>query len=145
MASNVLKGTLTVKHGDDEFVFRVPSIKDDIRIGQAARLIRAETDPNGYGGEDGLDENAVLLSRFLAMFRVLFESTSAPWLPIKTEQRGKEMVSLVDTDNIPNDRVNAVAEIGLMLEAEVARFRAGGAGDRSAAGAEAVAGQPPSE
>lgn len=142
MASDVLKRTLTVKRDGDEFVFRTPSILDDIKVGQEARLIRSKVDPNGYGGVEGLDEDAALLSRFLGMFRVLFESTSAPWLPIKTEQRGAETVAVVDIDNIPADRVNDVAEVGLMLEAEVARFRARGAGDRQSAGAETVAPEP---
>ncbi len=142
MANEVTANTITIKRDDAEYIFRVPSVKDDIRVGQAARLIRADLDPNGYGGEDGLDQRSVLTSRYLAVFEVLLEKSSATWIAWKVAKKGADTTTVFDSDAVPADRADDIIDIGIEFDNEVIRFRESRTGNGKPPGTETVAGQP---
>lgn len=76
----VLQKQLTITYGGDEFIFRIPSMKDRMRIYAEAAKLRADSAADGNGISLGFDPNATSISNQIATFTVLLASTSAKWV-----------------------------------------------------------------
>jgi len=136
---DILDNSVTVKVGDDDFRFRVPSPMDMARIGMVAASIRREMDPAGLGYEDGLDWQTAVLVRSMATMTVLLEQSSAKW-PFNEvrDARGNASVG-VDYKKFPPTASTLLPEIYDKLQDEVARFLNGGVANANASGTETVA------
>ena len=132
----LLQDSITVSHNGDDFVFSIPSIHDEVRIGLKARALRqALVGPGGDVSEDGLDRWTVYMLRACATFEVLLRKSSAMW-PWTAQAGGP----VVDSGKFPDDKVNDVLAIYSDQQEQLLSFREGGVATVSA-GTEAVAGQ----
>ncbi len=115
---NVLQNQLTVKHENDEFVFKIPSIKDRLTIAAKAAKLRQESDPEGNAIALGYDPSAVVLSDRLATFIILLKETSASWVFTPNESGKKEINIGNWADDVP------VMEVVEQFNIELDKFRA---------------------
>ncbi|MDA8120114.1 MAG: hypothetical protein M0Z85_08775 [Gammaproteobacteria bacterium] len=66
--------TVTVK--GETFVFKIPSIRDEAKVGSIARWLRAQDDPAGIGAPEGLDFETFFFYQALATIQVLLKRAS---------------------------------------------------------------------
>jgi hypothetical protein len=113
---------LTVVVQGETYVFKIPSARDNARIGSEARFLRAQDDPAGVGAAEGLDIETFAFYQALATIKVLLKKTSTGRL-FSPDAAG---LPVVDVDNIPNDvPVHEVFEGFLQA---LGAFREGNAG-----------------
>lgn len=134
---DLTKDTLEVSHGDAKYVFAIPTLADEIKLGLRERNIRREMDPASSGDVDGLDVSTILLVRAAAQFELLLRSASVAW-PYTPGAGG---APVVDYRRFPSDKVQEVVQVSLDFQAALNRFRGGGVRDGDAEGGEVVAGQ----
>jgi hypothetical protein len=137
--ADVLADTLTVKVGDVELVFKVPTPREQNKVVSRAAFIRRQDDPGGVGWEEGLDFPTILSYRGMGLMEVLLQKASVDWA--FTPDPTGNMVC--DSSKFP-----ATVAPGFFLEVYQAfqqrldEFRSGGAGHGKPPGDQAVEGQP---
>jgi hypothetical protein len=128
---------ITASFGGDDFIFSIPSLHDEIRIGLQARALRqALAGPGGDPSENGLDEWTLYFLRASATFEILLKKASAKW-PWVAGAGGP----VVDSSKFPKDKVGDVVAIYRRYLDELATFREGGTPSKPAS-TEAVADKP---
>lgn len=139
--ADVLKETLDVTVNGETYTFRIPSYKDELRIGMRERNIRRDIDAeigSGAGSIDGLDNGTFFLMRTAAILEVLLKQSTAVW-PWSKDESGAPKV---DYTKWPTDKVDEAAAVGVAYNAEIARFRAGGLRNANPDGRQVVEGEP---
>jgi hypothetical protein len=119
--TDVLKTHLSVKlarYKDDEFIFRIPSIADDIKLGLRMRDIRIRIDPTVSISEVGIDFGTSEMLRACAAFEILLEKTSASWV----YQPGATGPT-IDSTKFSTDRTEEVMEVYYDFQTQLATFR----------------------
>lgn len=134
----VLQDTIEVEHRGEKYEFRIPSLREEIKLGLHERSIRRELDPDSGGAAEGLDISTTMMVRAAAAFEVLLKSSTAKW-PF-SEGPAKEPV--VDFRKFPTDKAEEVAAIGFAFETQLQEFRKARNPDPKPVGEKAVAGQP---
>ena len=138
--SDVTRTTLDVVVNDDRYVFRIPSIADEIKLGLRERQIRlqfeAEMGVPATGMPTG-DVNTEFLVRTIAYVQQLL--VGGPrwiWTP------DEENKPTVDFTLWGDERLDTLFQVGMGFEAELRRFRNERDRPGEPAGGEAVAGRP---
>jgi len=114
---NILHDTITVTHGNETFVFRIPSLKDRMKISSLAAKLRRETDPDGMGLAMGYDAGSSMLFEAVASFMTLVKEAPPRWL--KPDAAGNP---IIDLDNMTED--TPVMEVMNQFYIELDKFRA---------------------
>lgn len=91
--------TLSVVVKGETFIFKVPSIRDEAKVGSIARFLRAKDDPQGIGAAEGLDVNTFSYYQALAIISVLLKQSSSGAL----FSRDAKGMPVVDVDQLPED------------------------------------------
>lgn len=124
MADDHTKPTLSIKIGEEEFVFRVPSPLDKAKVGVREASIRRELDPVSNGWAIGLDDETFFLIRGLALMEVLLDTASVKW-PY-SQDGGKINVNI---HTMPAGKETVIAEVGRQFQETLDRFHGRGAGN----------------
>ena len=132
---DLLQTTLDVSHKGDIFVFKIPSLLDELKVGGRMRALRAKTDPewNGFVG-GGLDADTAFILRASATFEVLLQR--GPEWVFSPSKDGKPVVDIEKIGLDHNDDIYAVYQGYVSV---LDSFRNRGAADANADGKEAVA------
>lgn len=135
-----LAKTLTVKINNDKdsFVFKIPTIHDDIAIGSRMTRLRRVIDPSWDGFEQGVDGITQYSLRACATFELLLEQSSATW-PF-TE--GPDRKPVVDSAKFPAANTNDLLIAYQGFTEALTTFRAGGVAGGESTGGEAVESKP---
>ncbi|MDE3023127.1 MAG: hypothetical protein KGI54_14975 [Pseudomonadota bacterium] len=120
--SDLLNNTITVKIGDDEFVFKVPSPKDYIQIGMHAAALRRAMDPQHIGNVQSIDAYTYELIQSVAVMQVCLQNSSAQWAYSEVEDGNGKASVQVNLDKFPPKAITVLAQINDQFEAEVSRF-----------------------
>jgi hypothetical protein len=115
-----LKNQIEVMYENQSYTFKIPSIKDRIRIAGVAADLRKSADPQGNGITLGYDPTTVLFTDTVATLMVLLITTSAPWV----YTIGLDGKPTIDLDKWP-DTV-PVMEVIDQFNKELDKFRATG-------------------
>lgn len=134
MAADIIKPTFTIKVGDEEFEFRVPTPLERARIGAREGGIRRTLDPNVMAWD--LDGETFCLVRGMAVLETLLERSNAKW-PYSPDNKD---VLRVDINNLPPGKEDVIMEVGRQFQEALDRFHGRGAGYQPAAVSEVVAG-----
>jgi hypothetical protein len=113
---------LTVSVAGETYQFKMPSVRDDARIGSIARFIRAQDDPEHIGSADGLDFNTFIAYQAFATFQVLLLRATTDW-PFTAGPDGKPVIN---PDKFPDEA--PVMEVYEGYLDALATFRKGPAG-----------------
>jgi len=113
-----LKNEITITNGGETYVFKVPSIKDRIKIAATGAELRRESDPKGNGITLGYDPSAVMFTDTLAIFIVLLKSSTALWIYSKDGANNPVMDLDKWPDNVP------IMEVVSQFNDELEKFRA---------------------
>jgi len=137
--TELLQSTLEIPFKGDLFIFKIPSIHDDLRVGGRIRALRTLTDPDWSGFGGGLDADTAYALRAAATFEVLLQKGPAWVFTAGTDEK-----PIVDTSKIPIDKNEAVYEVYSLYGTALDSFRGRGNLNKDAAGEKAVAsGQDP--
>ena len=98
-ADAIIKSELTVKIGEDEFTFRIPSMKDRLEISAYAIKLRRDADPDGNVTALGYDPSMVNQTEYLATFIKLIKNSTARWV-YSPDVAGQPSINL---DKWPDD------------------------------------------
>jgi hypothetical protein len=112
-----LKNEITIEHGGETYVFKVPSIKDRIDIAATGADLRKKADPERNGITLGYDPGAVLFTDTIATFMVLLKSTSAKWVYAGDTSNNPKVDLDKWPDNVP------VMEVVNQFNEELEKFR----------------------
>lgn len=140
MPEEPIKNQVEVKlPNGSQFIFKIPGIRDEIRIGMRMRALRAADatagdDPN----EQGLDEFTVYLSRCCATFELLLISANVTW----AHTPGLDGKPVVDSSKFPDDKMNDLTSAVADFSRQVNNFRAGGDSNKPPVDGQAVASEP---
>ena len=114
---------LTVSVLGETYQFKIPSFRDEARIGSLARFLRAQDDPEHVGSAEGLDFNTFFKYEALATFPVLLQRATVTW----PYSAGKDGKPVVDIDQFPDDApIMEVYEAYLDALAMFRKSRTGG-------------------
>ena len=112
-----LKNEIIIEKDGETYTFKVPSIKDRIKIAATGADLRKESDPKGNGITLGYDPSAVLFTDTIATFMVLLKSTSAKWV-YSPDAAGKPVIDLDKwPDSVP------IMEVVSQFNDELDKFR----------------------
>ena len=124
-ANPLTQTDITVSVLGETYQFKIPSFRDEARIGSIARFLRAQDDPEHVGSADGLDFNTFFKYEALATFPVLLQRASVDW-PFSAGKDGKPVV---DIDKFPDEApIMEVYEAYLDALAMFRKNRTGGQG-----------------
>ena len=135
--ADILTDTLTIKVNNDEFVFKIPSPREQNKVKLRAAALRRQDDPTSYGFEEGLDWISINSYRGMALMEMLLQKSSATW----AFTPGDNGVMVCDSAKFPNTiGYETFAEVWATFSKSLDDFR--GVGDKPGqpAGGEAVAG-----
>ena len=125
--SDVVKPTFTVKAGEFEFVFRVPTPLDKARQGSREAAIRRTIDPTGVGWADGLDVPTFYLIRGMAVMELFLEKSDAKWAFSETPATKKGPAEVrVEITKFPPGTENIIQEVGENFQAGLDTFHGRG-------------------
>ncbi|MDE2232596.1 MAG: hypothetical protein KGJ90_00490 [Patescibacteria group bacterium] len=134
-AADVLSDIVTVTVDGDDYMFQVPSIYDEMKIGVRMREIRRRIDPTS-NGDDNLDVGTMYIMRACATFETMLKKASVQW-PFTAGSAGP----VVDSEKFPRDKSDAVLKIYTAFQEKLFSFRSGGVPDKQPLTSEVVAGQ----
>lgn len=144
MNEQVLKPTVkvTVGEGDtaEEFVFRVPTPMERVRLGVREAAIRRSFDPSSSADASALDAETYFMIKGMAVLEGLLEKSSQRWpfTEVKNAKGDPELV--VDITKFPVGKDDVIGRVGLQFDAALDRFHRDGSGDGQPAVSEAVDG-----
>lgn len=140
--TDVLKTELTVPYGpkgkEDTFVFKIPTLHDEIKIGARMEKLHRTIDPEWNGFSQGLDGGTLYALRAAATLELLLIKASVTW-PFN-EDAAK--VVGVDSGKFPVDKAAEALGVYAAFDDALAKFRSGGAPDNGSTGEKALDGQP---
>jgi len=116
-AEQIIKSEITVKVGEEEFTFKIPSMQDRIKISAYAVKLRRDADPDGNVTALGYDPSVVTQTEYLATFIKLIKSSTAKWV-YSPDAHGQPSINL---DNWPDTA--PVMEVVDQFNKELATFR----------------------
>ena len=116
---DVLPNEIVVDLEGRSYVFKIPTIHDEIKIGMRSRDLRREI--AGNPSEDGLDNGTVYMCRACAGFEVLLKKSSETW-PFSEGKAGPE----VNSAKFSAEKVNEALEVYVAFQDKLGTFRAGG-------------------
>ena len=122
MADDILKPTLSIKVGGEEFILRVPTPMERARIGVREASIRRSLDDPMAGGLTFPDEETYFLIRGMAVLETLLEQSSAKWAWSEAKGANDQPKLVVKPDNFPPGKENVVAEVGRQFQETLDRF-----------------------
>lgn len=119
-APNPLSDTMTVTYDGDHYIFAIPSLVDEMKIGIRMRDIRRRILPEGDISDFGLDQNTLYFNRACATFELMLRKTSAnpPW-PYSSGPSGP----VVDCEKFPTDKASTVIGVYGALQQQLLTFR----------------------
>lgn len=138
--ADVLTETLTVKAGEDEFVFRVPTPMQQIEIGIRGLALRRRFDPTGGGWEAGLDDATYMLIRGVVILEVLLKQSSAKWVYSETAGVDGRPTVAVSIDSLPPYATPIIIQVYQGFLEALATFFTAGAGNNQQPSPAPVAG-----
>ena len=97
-ANPLTQTDITVSVLGETYQFKIPSFRDEARIGSIARFLRAQDDPEHVGSADGLDFNTFFKYEALATFPILLQRSTVTW----PYSAGKDGKPVVDIDQFPD-------------------------------------------
>ncbi len=131
----ILQTTIDVTVDGANFIFKIPSFADEIKIGLRAKQIRRELElellgPNPTpeqaqtftGGESTYDGTTEGYVRTAAHFSVLLKQSSVEWIYSKDDKGNP----ICDYKEWPDSRVNTIMRAGVEFSNQLNRFRSGG-------------------
>lgn len=144
--SGVLEDSFEVEVDGEKYVFRKPSIRQDIEVGYRATDIRRRAYPGEGGSAQTVDNAGYSFSVFCAYLELYLKQSSTLWPYGIADDSDMSKVDFskppeVKFENFPADRTDSVYTVGAAFSAEVTRFRTRRPVDKRPAGTEAVAGQ----
>lgn len=134
---DALKNTIEVKldkYPDDIFIFRVPNIADEIRLGVHSRDLRVKMSPNSNPFEGGIDYGTTLMLRACATFELLLSQTSATW--VAKDDKGSPKI---DSLEFPPERTEEIIDVVQAFNESLTTFRQKRIADRKPPSKETVA------
>ena len=131
----LLQTTLEIPYKGEAFVFKIPSILDELKVGGRERALRIASDPSWNGFNGGLDWDTAAALRAAATFEVLLER--GPEWAFTPGKDGKPIVDIAQVSSDHNADVYAIYD---MYRSALDSFRVGRAAAKNTAGGEAVAG-----
>ena len=123
-AASPLATTLEVKLGQDTYVFKIPTLHDEIAIGSRMSTLRRAIDPS-WDGFTLLDGTTQYALRAAATFELLLQRASVTW-PFS---EGLDKKPVIDSSKFPADKAHVTVQAYERYEAALNRFRYGGAED----------------
>jgi hypothetical protein len=141
---DLLQDTLEVQVQGDTYIFTIPSLLDEIKLGLREREIRRSLEREMFGpsyvatGEPTGDRSTDFIVRVAAYFETLLKQASATW-PYSKGQNGEPVI---DFRQWPKNKSETAMAVGVNFEAQLRSFRERGAADSNGTGGETVAGQP---
>jgi hypothetical protein len=120
---SVLQDSLIVSYNNESFVFKIPSIKDRMRISSYAAKLRRETDPDGLGLAMGYDAGSSVMFEAVAGLICLIKEAPPRWM--KPSSNG---TPAIDLDSLGEDM--PVMEVMNQFYLELDRFRQERAGSK---------------
>ncbi len=139
--SELLPTELTVTVGDETYMFAIPTIRDEAKIGMRTASIRrsmleaGEQDP----GPQALDFGTNYTLRACAVFELQLRKASVTW-PFSQGKNGP----VVDSTKFPLNKSEKVLSVYEAYTVALDTFRSGGNPDQPAPDAKVVAGEPDS-
>lgn len=79
-AEQFLKETIVVSINNETYEFRIPSVRDRMKIDSYAAKLRRDNDPDGAGLVYGYTPVSLMYFDNIASFMILLKSTSAKWV-----------------------------------------------------------------
>lgn len=129
--ADVITQTLTVTIGEgetaEEFVFRVPTPLDRVRMGVREAGIRRTFDPSGQGWAAGLDDEVFFLVKGMAILEVLLERSNVQWPFSEVKPERGEPDLRVDITKFPAGKDSVIVEVGRRFQEALERFHREGA------------------
>ena len=116
---DILQDKITVTYNSESYTFKIPSIRDEVKIGSRIALIRSLEDPDWDRFSQGLDGQTLWALRACATFEVLLVSASETW-PFSPAKKGEPVV---DSSTFPADRSEDVLSIYEELQKDLRSFR----------------------
>ena len=137
--SDVLSDRISVTVEQNEYVFRIPTIRYDVELGYKSADVRRRCYPEGGGMLGAVDYGAVQFSRSCAILELYLTSASTLW-PYGFDDSDMGKVDLtrppkVDFEKFPLSAAETVTLVGEAFEAAFARFRKRGSVNDGSAGA----------
>ena len=139
----LLQDTLEVHVDGETYIFAIPGVADEIKLGLIERDIRRQMELDLFGptgavtGEPTGDRGTDFVVRVAAQFRLLLRR--GPAWPYSNGVNGEPVV---DFTKWPNNKVDTAFRVGMEFQNQLARFRSGGTADQGATGGQALVGQP---
>lgn len=122
--ARLLQDTIMVVDRGEEFEFRLPTTRDELRISSMLPRLRRIADPESEGEPlSNLDQGAYLHLRSIALFITCLKSTSAKWVADTLDRGGKPLIAW---ESWPPEVTGRVMDIALAFMAEVSRFHSQG-------------------
>lgn len=116
-AEQFFKEEIVVMHGKAEYTFKIPTVKDRMKISGMAAKFRRDNDPDGNGLIYGYDPLAIMYGNSVAMFVTLLIQTSARWV-YTPDEIGKPQINM---DKWPDDA--PVQEVIELFNTKLVEFR----------------------
>ena len=114
--SDILQSEINVTHEGKSYVFRIPSQRDNAKIGAlTAALMMQDVPPGSNTGLDNLDMYTYGLYRAMAMFQVLYLRGDNDWVCTASAEDGSPRIDPSRwSDGVPSTEVCAefLAELG---------------------------------
>jgi hypothetical protein len=115
---DMLKDVINVSVNGNTFSFRIPSVKDKLKISALAAKLRRDNDPDGTGFAYGYDVMSMMFFDSIATFMTLYKDSDAPWVFTPNPEDNKPEMNL---DKWPNDA--PIVEVIEQFNTELATFR----------------------
>lgn len=126
--AEILKPTLTINAGGEDFIFRVPSPLDKAKQGAREAAIRRTIDPTGAGWADGYDLDTFYLIRGMSVLELFLEKSDAKWVftEVPASKDGPAGGVRVDITMFPPGKEEVITEVGREFQPALDRFHGRG-------------------
>lgn len=133
--TNPIPSEITVEHNGEKYIYKIPSVHEEIRIGVLMDSMRRRQ--GGAGGDmESLDNWTRILLRACVNMEVLLKKASVTW-PFTVGTAGPA----VDSSKFPENKISELIEVQIKFDDLLSSFRAGGNPDQPPITTEAVVSQ----